>query len=273
MNVINDSEYKYTDLWIPVKDLTVDRDVQRAFLNLAKVEQMLLHYNPAAVGMVYASKRNAITTVVLDGMHRHEVEVRRSDGAGQLFTRRYEGLTRAQEARLFLDLNAGTRPTLVDRFRVRIVAEDEVAIAISRIVGVYGWTPSAGNNRGNIQAIGAVEGIYLAGQRAEFEPELLDMTIRLVTKAWGLDAHAVTATVLQGLAAVLLEYGSRLNYDKLQDVLKSYPAGAHGLYLDGKQFALSRKVRVTMGIAERIVDEYLKKARGGERIHTWRHRK
>lgn len=247
----------FTEEYLPVSDLIIDRDVQRSFLNIRRVEHMVLHYNPAALGVITVSRRNAATNAVVDGMHRVETIRRVTTNAGEVLCHVFTNLTKAEEAQMFLDLNFKGDPSLTDRFRVRIIADDPDAKYIDKITRAYGWVISPTGGKGKINAVGTVEKILKAGRRIEFEPELLQATLMVASHAWGNDEDAVRATLLEGVAAVIVEYQSALDLKRLEERLKYYTGGPHQLYLDGKQFAASRKIgRVSMGVAERIVDDY-----------------
>lgn len=266
------TELNFKEEWLPVEDLLVDPEIQRSYLDLRKIERIVLRYNPAALGVIHVSRRNAASDFVIDGWHRLEATRRVTTNTGKLLAHVYEGLTKAEEAQMFLDLNAGNQPNIIDKFRARNIAGDPDAIAIKIIVGSHGWRVEPGQRKGSIQCVGTLEKIYKAGQRAEFEPEILDMTVRIVTKAWDLDPKGVMAAVLEGTAAVVMEYGDQLDVDRVINRISNYPGGAEGLLENAKSFARSRRGRTTMGVAELIVEEYNKglKTRG---LYPWRKRK
>lgn len=261
----------YTEELIRVGDLHVDPQIQRLYLNARKVERFVVRFNEAALGVLTVSRRDPVTQIVVDGMHRQEAS-RRARGEDFLMSCHvFENLTAQEEAQLFIDLNSGDKPNLYDTFRVRIVAEDPAAVGINKLITSYGWSVGSQNGRGIIKAIGTLDSLWAETERKE--NDLLQMVIMTVTRAWGLDHEGSRAPVLSGLAAVISEYGAALDMDRLRQILANYPGGPGGLWADGKQFAATRRTgAVPMGIAERIVDEYNKGLRGRQ-LHPWRRHK
>lgn len=266
------SELKFTEEWIKVGELEVDPTIQRDHLDINKINRMVAAYNPAALGVVTVSKRNKVTKIILDGMHRRETVSRVTDNTGELLCHVFVNLTRAQEAQMFLDLNAGVPVSLLDKFKVRLVAEDPIALEIDRLTKAYGWTIGNSNKVGCIQCVGTVEKIYRTSLKAEAEPNYLQVALLLVTHAWGNDKDGVQAAVLDGLASVAAEYGSDLDIGILERKLKTYPGGPLGLHTDGGQLAALKNGRVAMGVAEQVVDWYNKGARKNRELHQWRRR-
>lgn len=262
------SDKPYTTEKIRVGDLHVDPQIQRTFLDVRRVERMVMNFDEGLLHVITVSRRNAVTQVLIDGMHRQEAARRAKGEDYELEAHVYEGLTLQEEAEKFLGLNSGRIPNLYDQFRVRIVAGDPAAVAISKLIGSYGWTVGSQNQRGTLKAVGTLDDLYLQGERTE--TTLLQFVIMTITRAWGIDPEGVRATILNALAAVFTEYGDALDQDRLVSILKNYPGGPSGLWADGKQFSATRRMgSVPMGIAERIVDEYNKGLRG-RAIHTWR---
>jgi hypothetical protein len=264
------TEQKWNFEEIPVGDLEVDRTIQRSFLDTRKVDRFVANYNPSALGSGTVSRRNAVTNIVLDGMHRVEVIRRVTNGTGTFLVRVFEGLTRQEEAQLFLDLNAGNQPNLLDRFKARIIAGDEVAKQVDDIIHAFGWKFGNNSNDGLVACVGAVEKIYRTGVKAEFEPDLLQSTFMVVTHAWGMKSETTVAPILEAVSAVILEYGSSLDLDRLTQRLKAYGGGPYALAEDGKSLAKSLRARTSMGIATRIVDHY-NVGMKTRKIYNWRH--
>lgn len=264
-----DTDFKFTEEVIKVSDLEVDRAIQRDHMDVRKIERFVKFFNPNALGVITVSRRDAVTQVVIDGMHRTEVVRRRTSNEGTVLAHVFTGLTRAEEAQMFLDLNAGNQPTLLDKFKARIVAADEVAVGMSGLIGAYGWKVAPGS----LMAVGAAEKVYLRSLRAEAEPNYLQVALLAVTHAWGnTDTAAVSASILEAIGAMADEYGSLLDLDRLTRTLKNYPGGPHGLQGDGTQMANLRRCPVSIGIAEQIHSEY-NKGRSKGALSAWRRKR
>lgn len=266
------NELKFTEEWVKVGELEVDATIQRDHLDLNKINRMVSAYNPAALGVITVSKRNRVTKIILDGQHRVQTVSRVTDNTGELLCHVFSGLTRAQEAQMFLDLNNGNPVSLLDKFKVRLVAEDPIAMEIDKLTKAYGWTIGNSSKIGSIQCVGTVEKIYRASLKAEAEPNYLQVALLLVTHAWGNDKDGVQAAILDGLSAVAAEYGSDIDLSVLERKLKNYKGGPMGLHTDGGQLAALKNGRVAMGVAERVVDFYNVGARKNRELHPWRRR-
>ena len=95
----------YKEAVLKVGELTVDPVVQRTRLSEPKVRKIFANFNPDALGVITVSLRKDLTYVVLDGMHRVEAVRRLTDNTGTMAAHVLEGLSLAEEAEIFLDLN------------------------------------------------------------------------------------------------------------------------------------------------------------------------
>lgn len=268
-------EPAFTEEWLPVGGLEVDPGIQRDHLDVRKVERIYRLFNPGALGVITVSRRNSVTDIILDGWHRVEVVRRITDGAGKILAHVFKDLTPEQEAQMFLDLNAGTQPQLLDKFKVRLRAGDKVALEIDALAKAYGWTIRAGGGPGYLQAVGAVEAIWQRSVAREAEPNLLQVALLCVTRAWNnQDPAAVSAGLLTAVAALADEYGDQLKVDVLIKKMANYPGGPSGLQSDGAQRAKINRGALSMGIAEQLVVEYNKgRENRGTALTPWRRRK
>lgn len=265
------TDKKYTEELLRVGDLHVDPRIQRLYLNIRKVERIVMNFNEGALGVLTVSRRDPDTQVVIDGMHRQEAIRRARSEDFRVATHVFEGLTPQEEAQLFLDLNSGDKPNLHDLFRVRLVSGDPAAVEIDKLVRAYGWTVGSQKAQGVIKAVGTLDALWLQSERQE--SDLLQLVIMTISRAWGREPEGTRAPVLVAVAAVITEYGDQLDMDRLRHILANYPGGPAGLWSDGKQFAATRRTgAVPMGIAERIVDEYNKGLRS-KTLHPWRRHK
>lgn len=265
------TEYNFTEEWIPVAELDIDRAVQRSNFDRAKVERFVRNFNPAALGIITVSRRSQIEQVIIDGMHRTETVRIVTTNEGKVLCHVFHGLTKAEEAQMFLDLNAGTQPSVLDKFRVSITAENETSLAIEKLVQAYGWTITTGRGNGTIQCVKALERIYKKSVKLEAEPNLLQVGLLCITYAWGMNAQGAQAVILEGIAEVAAEYGDQLDITRLREQLRDYPGGPEGLHTDATTMARLRRGRVTMAVAEQLVDTYNKNLKT-RAIHAWRRR-
>jgi hypothetical protein len=265
------TDKKFTEEYVKVGDLQVDRVVQRSTIDQRKVETLKKRWNEGAVGYIVVSRRKDRSMIIIDGQHRWAAYKELTDNQGEMLAQVFEGLTLGDEAQLFLDTNYGNQPTLLDKFRVRTVAGDEVALDITRILRPFGWDVVNSNNPGSVKAVGALERIYKVAKASHIEPNILESTFRVITHAWGLDVDGVHAVILVGVSAIIEENDAGLSLEKLEKVMGKYPSGPYGLHVDATQLAALRRTSVGMGVAEQIVEYYNKQQ--GKKLPIWRRRK
>lgn len=251
----------FTEEWIAVNELEIDRSVQRDHLDLRKIERMVRNFNEAALGVITVSRRNQVTNIVIDGMHRTQAVKEVTDNTGKVLCHVFHGLSRKDEAQMFLDLNAGTQPTLIDKYKKRLITEDPIAVGIDELLRAYGFTIDNNNQNGSINAVGAVERVYTKSLRLEAEPNLLQLILIAATHAWGTDRDGVSASILEGLGAFFAVHGSNLDLDRFKRKLEGYKGGPMGLLTDARSLAAIRKGKVSMAVAELLTDDYNKGAK------------
>lgn len=264
------SDTTYTVETIPAGRLKVDQRVQRDGLKMNKVQEFENKFNPDALGVIYVSRRGSEegeADFIIDGWHRDEV-AKRKDPNYPLTCHVFRGLTVAEEALMFLDLNRSTPVSRLEKFKVSLEADDPTATLIDQITRSRGWTVSAVPANGNINAVAVLERIHDMSQKVEANPHLLDATLMVVTRAWGADREGTQSVILEGIASVIAHYGDQLNLTRLYEQLRERDGGPRELHDNGKYMARSRKGRTAMGVAELVVDTYNKGAKG-KKLPNW----
>lgn len=267
---------KFEDRMVSVNDLEIDPQVQRFRYNPRKVEHIVKNYNEAAIGLITVSRRNAVTLVVVDGWHRWEAKRRISDSTGEMLCRVFDGLTLAEEAQMFLDLNPGNQPTALDRYRMRLLTDDPDTLAIDAAIHAYGWAVHPQKGVGHLQCVNALHRVQnLAKAGGEATEDLLKNTILVVSRAWPGQAEAGAAVLLEGTSAVLNEYREKLDMDRLINQLKDYAGGPGALVNNAQQLSRVTRARVPMSVADLLVKQYNLNLRpGGPTIlGSWRRSK
>lgn len=267
----------FEEVDVPVGELEVDPGIQRDRMDLGKVRRIKTHLNPAALGVVTVSHRRtangtSLAKIVIDGWHRLQAIKELTDNTGTIRCHVFVDLTPEQEAQMFLDLNAGNQPNILTKFKVRLVAKDEVAVEIDKLTKAYGLVIQPGIAESTIQCIGALERVYKKSIQEEREPNILQLTLAAITNAWGKDRFGLQAVMIEGIAAFLAEYGDRIEFDRLVHRLKSYEGGAMTLHSSASQYAANRNGRVTMAVADLVTDNYNKGLGPQKRLPAWRHR-
>lgn len=266
---------EFETMLVPVSDLEIDRRVQRQGLNLNKVKAIVKKYNKGALGIITVSFRKDKSYVVIDGMHRTEATRIKSSNTGELLCHVFKDLTLAQEAQMFLDLNHTSKVPVIDSFKVLLNtdgAEGDVAREIQEIVGAYGFQISRVPANGNINAVNVVERIYALSKKLDAEPSLLQATILVIARSWGNDRHGTQGAIIEGIGRMFAEYGARIDLDRLEEAMKTYAGGPQSLIGEAVALAALRKGKVSMGVAELLVEAY-NKGRRTKTLEAWRARK
>jgi hypothetical protein len=263
---------------IDVEDLEVDPEIQRP-LDHNKVARLFKEFTPAGVGTLAISRRTKpMRNIVLDGQHRLRVLERKLDHGGPKTVRCevFEGLTKEQEAALFLTLNNTTKPRAVDKFKVAVTAGDETAIAVKAMLDTYGFKLADYPSNGNVSAVDVMRRIYIRSERRGTEPNVLQLTLLTLERAWEGAEYSLKGIMIDAIAALYEEYGDQLN---VQDfITRLREVKARDLVFEGQHHAAVKKVKPAMGLAEVLVGVYNVDAggrarRGKSRLGDWRRRR
>ena len=247
--------------------LEIDPHLQRDHLDERKVDRIVRDYNSDALGILTVSHRNAVTDIILDGWHRQVATVRKFEGGGELLCRVFTGLTAQEEAILFLTLNSGNQPNLLDKFRINLVAEDPTAVGIDNIAKQFGLVVGP-PGKGNIQCVGALRKVYTMSLKGDYDPNLLDLSLRAITSAWGSDSQGLQAVMVEGVALFLAKYGAKLDYERVINKLREYVGGPSGLHNKARANAASRGMRMPHSVADLFNDHY-NKGLGSRKLPVW----
>lgn len=266
-------EHNYTVERIKVSDLEVDTRVQRDALQMSKVDKIVKFYNPDAVGVTHVSRRVDKGNYIIDGAHRTEATRRVTENTGEMVCHVFEGLTLEQEAQMFLDLNYANQPSPLEKHKNRVVAHDEQALRVEEGVHKYGWAVSKDPANGHVNCIMKLYMLDALSQKIEADPDLISMTFLVITRAWGNDRRGAQAVILEGIARLIAEHGSRINFDHLIDRLKVYPGGPGDLRTESARFASLTKGKVAMSVAN-LITEWYNKGKGERKsaLPPWRKR-
>lgn len=270
----NPLDKSFTTVRLSVKDLEVDPKVQREIHSVRKVEAIVKNFNPAALGIITVSKRNAVTYIIIDGWHRWSAVRQLTDNAGELLCNVFEGLTLEEEAQLFLDLNATNQPNVMDKFRQRLITGDDVAVGMDKTTKAYGWVIQRQGGNGTLQCVQALERVWRRSAAAGWDPNVLQDVVMVLNRAWGNDKHAGSAVIIEALAAFLTEYDGKIDMDRLYRRLGEYPGGPTALLADSQTIAAARRMRVPMAVADQITDHYNRNTTGAslktKALPAWR---
>jgi hypothetical protein len=202
---------------LPISDLSVDSYVQRTY-NSGHAEDLANKWDPQKIGIFKVSRRESGGLWVLDGQHRMAALRKRGEEDAKVFALVYEGLTKPEEAKIFLRDNVENRkPNTVDIFRIEVAAEVPQAVEINEVLRAHGLHVSMAGDRHAISAVGALRWLYkLKGTAA------IDRTLSLIADAWGPDVRSARdGDLLKGVGHVLINSTGKLDVSALAHKLGS----------------------------------------------------
>lgn len=249
---------------VKANDLIVDIKVQRD-LDQRRVRQMADDLKLEAIGTLCVSRRSDGTLAVIDGGHRRGALIEAGEGDTLVNAEVYSGLTIADEAALFRYRNNTQKVGFLDRFRVRLIEGEKNAVAVETLAKKHGWAvvPSEDSNDPILLSVKKLEQLH------GLEPDVADLTLEVVTRAWGYNYDAVDYRILDGLFRFLKRYWMDADSDDL--IIKLSGVSPSTLISRGQGLRESIATSQGMAIAELITELYNKgKKHGGKRLPAWR---
>lgn len=210
---------RFTIEELTADQLTVDQDVQRK-LNESRVAKIAADFHERALGVFIVSARsgldpdsNTVFTryVVLDGQTRLAA-LRKFAGTPDtklpVVAQVYHGLTRAEEAEIFLEHNDRAAVRKIDLFRLALVARQSWAVELNEVVLRHGYEAkdSAPPER-RFTAISTAQRII----KMDNGTEALDRAFELIQRSWGYRVNAASAEAVDGLGVLFHRHGTAVD--------------------------------------------------------------
>jgi hypothetical protein len=244
--------------WLKVADLKVDRSVQRDE-SRRWIAERVEAFDVDKLGVIVVSERDDGSLFVVDGQHR--VSLVRAVGWGDqvIECELFSGLTRQEEARLFLDRNDRRAVNAFDAFRVRLTAEDEVVADIDRIVRAHGLTVSKDKDEAAVSAVVALERVYSCHGPRDF-----GRMLTVLRDGFGAHRQSFAAASIEGVGMVVGRFNGDLNDEDLTRTLAALSGGPVGLRVEAnrRRVAYGRPWSESTAIA--LVDLYNKGRKVGK---------
>jgi hypothetical protein len=159
---------KFTSIeMIRVRDLSVDPSYQRE-LQTRRAEVIGDTLDPSRLGVLVVAIRPDGTVVIIDGQHRHHALVHAGRGDDLVRCEAHRGLSREEEAALFLKLNGGRKAIgAIDEYRAALEARVPWALEVDSIASRVGLRVARGDHKRTVQAVGAVKSVHLRQRNLE----------------------------------------------------------------------------------------------------------
>lgn len=185
---------------------------QRAFVR-SRQKKLEETFDELAVGSIVVSRRAPGVDVVIDG--RHRVRAMIAKGVTKCMCQVLHGLTLEEEARLFLAYNKERgAPKAIEVFKGRLIAKDDVAVALDRICTECEWTISKAATRPNVtKAVAELERTMRV-----LSNEGLRAVLRFISACWKGDDRNGEAVIIQGVTLLFRVYRAYFqDYENVRD--------------------------------------------------------
>ncbi|ACU71939.1 hypothetical protein Caci_3030 [Catenulispora acidiphila DSM 44928] len=257
--------------WVPINKIHTDHDVNTRPVDFTWVDKRVNTFDADKLGVPIVSARANGTFACLDGQNRIELCRRVGWGDQKIECRIFTGLTKAEEATLFLGHNDNRQVGSFHKFAARITAGDSDAVAINNIVTKAGWELSYFVADKRIAAVAALEAIWKASPLDEtgYRGATLEATLAIATEAWGHSADAANGQILRGIGGVINRHSNIIDTAGLVRKLAQHRGGAMGLLADARGLHNFAGGTVGSCVAECIVRLYNSHRRTGA-LPPWR---
>lgn len=258
-------------------DLIIDPAIQRKIVPTQLARMLGDNFNSEALGQLLVSRRDNGSKVILDGQHRWHV-VGLIDPSMELTCQVFHGLTRQEEASLFLASNNQSAVASTAKFQAAVVAGMPIPTAVQKILDTYGL--DIGNNSGEFTAVADA-------MRVASWPDgiaLLDDAIRILTEAWSTMSPGSNQVLLTnergnrpfrgqlvvGMCRVLHRYGDDVDGSRMVKSLISLGDRGPAIIAEHAAMVLATMGRMSadQAYAHGIVTTY-NRGKGGAKLPMW----
>lgn len=205
---------------IPIRNLVSNQEYQRN-LSHTHVSKTADNFDLYQINPVKVSRRNGIN-YVFNGQHTIEIVAKVSGSRDTpVWCMVYDDLEYETEADIFAKQQKYIKTlSPYEIFMANIEAGNEDQLTIKSIVDSYGLTlASSGKAAHSICAISALEQIYL-----KYGYHVLDRTLYIAISTWEGDPFSLAASMLKGIARLLICFDESLRADQFVERLSRVSA-------------------------------------------------
>lgn len=245
--------------WINLKDLRVHPEAQRD-LNPRRVQKILDEFDPELLGYPTCSQRDGVV-FVCDGQHRLEaLRLWLGDGweSQQVQVQVYTDLTLKEEANLFDRINDVLPVTTMQKFKVRLTAQQPEEVAINKIVQANGLRVGTGS--GHVACVATLRKIY----KRDNGPTILGQALRMAYVSFG--NYGLTSYIVEAMALFAERYAGL--FDEADVVRKLQAVTIRNLETRANQTQAQMDCAIPQAWAATIVGQ-LNTGRGGMKLPRW----
>lgn len=242
---------------VKLEDLRVDARYQGP-LRVKRVKHLIANWNDK-VGWagIAVSKRANGELYVIDGQHRVAALVECGFGPYETEVTLYEGLTLADEAGLFHDLNDQRVHDLFERFNSAVLAKRSPELEIAALVEECGWKVGRNESARTICAIAAVKRVWV-----KYGSDRLRAVLTTLGKAWKYEDSSASQYIIEGLA-MYYAGDAPATQKKVAEKLGAYPGGWQAMLtqIKGRRTILDCSMaQAGSQVIDQAVNKYARKA-------------
>jgi len=246
-----DSTLKY----VPLGKMRLNPVAQRE-LRPAWAAEIASNFDPNKMAAPHVNHRDEFF-YIMDG--QHTIEAARLSGytdvdSVECFV--YVGLTEAEEAEKFLELNNRKAVRAFDKFRAGVTARRPAPVEITQVLDANGL--HVGNN---IRCVAALETVHKAGGA-----DLLNRTVGIINDAFGVDGF--DSNIVKGVGLLCHRYNGSLDDARAAQQLAKMRNGHVGLLTKANVYRSTHGAQPSHAVAAACVDE-INRGRGGKKLPTW----
>lgn len=236
---------------VPIKDLVSNQEYQRN-LSMIHVKKAVENFDLNQINPIKVSRRDGIN-YVFNGQHTAEI-VAMASGSREtpVWCMIYDDLVYAEEADIFANQMKNVKSLQpIEIFKANCEAGNNKELMIKGLVESYNLKIAANSNPGTISAVSALEKIY-----DKYGYDVLDRVLKLIIITWEGEAKSFSANMLNGVARLVITYGSKLKEEIFKEKLSE---------ISIKEISKTAKDRRagSLGYAEAMLIFYNKKMRTG----------
>jgi len=184
-------------------------DAQNRQLRDWRVAQIAKHFDFAKWSPPVVRQNGNDTPTIIEGHHRVVAACKAGLEDTEVICYCHPPIeTDAKVGDMYIGLNDTLASTPTEKFRMRLRAGDELAVAVAAVIDAAGFDGISDQPQdGSIHTPTACEWVYKGGSfKKGITPEALGFTLETIKKAYGKTRHSVRRDIVRGFGSFALRY-------------------------------------------------------------------
>lgn len=241
---------KFKITWILIEDIMPHPRIQRPF-NKKWAEKISAEFDPDLfLPLNVIPSRREGKFFAFGGQHRlHAAAV--ALGKGQRVPCHiHPDAPVDKQAEICLGMDKMLNWRAVDRWPVRIIANEEIPLAIEKILRNLDLRVAKARTSRTLVAVAALETVY-----RKRGSEILSKTLNILNKSYGDDKDAFDGTLIRGASFFLHNFDGQVNESELVKKLSTH-SGPSRMVGSAKDYSKTTGVSIERAMAERLTKVY-----------------